>query len=409
MSKKTNLLYISYDGLLDPLGQSQILQYLIPISNNVNIFILSFEKESNILNTNFMTQVENVVELNNIKWFKLKYHKLPALLSTFYDMSLGIIISLYLILKYRIDLVHARSYIPATIAYILHKFLGIHYLFDMRGFWVDERIDGGIWSKDDLIYKVSKKLEVYLLKSSAAIVTLTNASIPKIYDMCRDIPPIHVIPTCVNHSNFLIKNKSSIKRSTIRIGYIGSLGTWYLLSEILDFYIILRKYCKDSELVFINQNDEYLITSEIAKKNLQDANISIIKSEYLNVSNHINSFDFGLCFIKNSSSKIASFPTKFAEYLACGVPVIANPGVGDIQEIMQQNSIGFLLNKFDSDDYDSLCREIVNIYGTDNYTKMSLNCVDVSKSLYNVDVGVKKYINCYEYINEFRKHRSRDC
>ena len=44
--KKIKVLYITYDGLTDPLGQSQILPYLTKIANkNIYIDILSFEKK----------------------------------------------------------------------------------------------------------------------------------------------------------------------------------------------------------------------------------------------------------------------------------------------------------------------------------------------------------------------------
>ena len=45
MNKKS--LYITYDGLSDPLGGSQIVPYLKIISQNRSLSVLSFEKEKN--------------------------------------------------------------------------------------------------------------------------------------------------------------------------------------------------------------------------------------------------------------------------------------------------------------------------------------------------------------------------
>jgi len=43
---KKNIIYVSYDGLTDPLGQSQVVPYLTKISNeNKKIDIISFEKK----------------------------------------------------------------------------------------------------------------------------------------------------------------------------------------------------------------------------------------------------------------------------------------------------------------------------------------------------------------------------
>ena len=38
-----NILYITYDGLLEPLGQSQVLAYQEKLGNNFNIILLLFQ------------------------------------------------------------------------------------------------------------------------------------------------------------------------------------------------------------------------------------------------------------------------------------------------------------------------------------------------------------------------------
>ena len=43
-----SVLYISYDGLMEPLGQSQVLRYLEGLSLNHKIWIISFEKEGDL-------------------------------------------------------------------------------------------------------------------------------------------------------------------------------------------------------------------------------------------------------------------------------------------------------------------------------------------------------------------------
>ena len=44
----------------------------------------------------------------------------------------------------------------------------------MRGFWPDERVDGNIWSKKSLIYKITKIIEKFLLLKSDIVITLTK-------------------------------------------------------------------------------------------------------------------------------------------------------------------------------------------------------------------------------------------
>ena len=47
MKKNKNIFYLSYDGLLDPLGLSQIVPYLHLINDHYNLEVISFEKKIN--------------------------------------------------------------------------------------------------------------------------------------------------------------------------------------------------------------------------------------------------------------------------------------------------------------------------------------------------------------------------
>lgn len=49
--KEKKVVFLSYDGITDPLGQSQILTYLYGVSsnNNYKITIVSFEKSKSYL------------------------------------------------------------------------------------------------------------------------------------------------------------------------------------------------------------------------------------------------------------------------------------------------------------------------------------------------------------------------
>ena len=49
MISRVHTLFISFDGLTDPLGQSQILPYLIGISRDYAITIISCEKKERYL------------------------------------------------------------------------------------------------------------------------------------------------------------------------------------------------------------------------------------------------------------------------------------------------------------------------------------------------------------------------
>ena len=96
------ILYISYDGLLEPLGQSQVLEYQKKLSKRHDIFIISFEKISLDKNNEFHNSTLNILKASNINWYRLQYHKKPSGLATAFDIFTGIFFASFLILRFNI-------------------------------------------------------------------------------------------------------------------------------------------------------------------------------------------------------------------------------------------------------------------------------------------------------------------
>jgi hypothetical protein len=172
-----NILYLSYDGLTDPLGQSQILPYLsgLAFNENYKITIISFEKPSNY-NEN-KNLILAITKKNNIKWIPLKYSKRPPILSTIWDLyQLNKLIEK--LIKEGVDLIHCRSYITSLMGLKIKKKYKTPFIFDMRGFYANERIDGKIWDKNHLIFKhvynYFKKKEKEFLQYSNHTISLTS-------------------------------------------------------------------------------------------------------------------------------------------------------------------------------------------------------------------------------------------
>ena len=86
----SSILYITYDGLLEPLGMSQVWQYVRKLSKDHKIIIVSFEKDNNV---NDLDSVIKDVEFHGVSWYRLKYHKRPSLLATTYDVLIGFVFS----------------------------------------------------------------------------------------------------------------------------------------------------------------------------------------------------------------------------------------------------------------------------------------------------------------------------
>src|SRR5689334_10942916 len=137
-----NILYITYDGLTDPLGQSQILPYLVGLSKEGYQFtILSFEKEDRY--KKLKDTITSITSKAGIRWVPLKFTSKPPVISKAYDRVQMRRAALRLYNEKKYDMVHCRGYIPAEVGLLLKRRKGTKFFFDMRGFWADEKKDGG--------------------------------------------------------------------------------------------------------------------------------------------------------------------------------------------------------------------------------------------------------------------------
>ena len=141
---RSQILYITYDGLLEPLGQSQVLSYMEKLAPEWPVHILSFEKHRDRHDEARMAAMRARLRAAGIGWTPLAYHKSPSAPATAYDIAAGTLVALQIALRLKVKIVHARSYVPALIALALKRIAGVRFLFDMRGLWADERVDGGL-------------------------------------------------------------------------------------------------------------------------------------------------------------------------------------------------------------------------------------------------------------------------
>ena len=179
------VLFISYNGMLDPLGQTQVIPYLRGLAKRgVQFTLLSFERAAAFEGESVRKRDELRRELSEqgIEWHWLRYHQRPSVPATTYDVIAGIRKARSLVRRNRIGMVHARSHIPATIALALKRSLGTKMIFDLRGLMAEEYVDAQHWRKDSVPYRITKAAERRVFEETDAVVTLTQRIWPIIKD-----------------------------------------------------------------------------------------------------------------------------------------------------------------------------------------------------------------------------------
>ena len=388
------ILYLSYDGMLEPLGQSQVLGYLEPLARDWTVHLVSFEKPRDWTDKPRMQAMRARLTAANIAWTPLRYHKTPTAPATAFDIAAGTAAAIAIAVRHRIGIVHARSYVPAVMAMAVKRATGAKFVFDMRGFWADERVDGDLWPRGGRLYRATKAVESRLLRAADHVVTLTHASTRELvgFPALRDREaPLSVIPTCADLDRFSPQEESGDTGFTL--GYVGSVGTFYLFDEILRYFRVLITRRPDARLLIVNRHEHNLIRAALGGAGIDPARVELLAAEHRDVPQLIRRMSAGAAIIKPLYSKISSAPTKLAEYLGCGVPCVGNVGVGDMEDILEGNRVGVALRDFSVADHEAAADRLLTLLA-DPTTKA--RCVETARRLFSLESGVEAYRRIYQ-------------
>jgi glycosyltransferase involved in cell wall biosynthesis len=404
------VLYISYNGMLDPLGQSQVLPYLRELSRlGVRFTLLSFERPAAFSSEGIAKREELSGRLaaEGIVWHALRYHQKPSLPATVYDVRHGLRYARRLVRRDRIEMVHARSHIAAAIALRLKKRFDLKLIFDLRGLMADEYVDANHWRQGGVRYRITKRMERRALAGADGIVTLTEKVWPEIksWDALRDREIIHeVVPCCVDLELFRFDPQARERRrmelgiqNQLVLVYSGSIGGWYLTEQMADFFAAFLQKRSDAHFLWLTLGNAELIGSLMDQRGITPTQFTVLSAAPGEVGSYLSAADAGIAFYKPAFSRMATSPVKIAEYLACGLPLVINAGIGDSDAMVTGERIGALVSNFSEGDYTSAASVVGAFVGYPDQTRRRAR--EIAERLFDVRrVGVQRYGRLYENV-----------
>jgi len=399
------VLYITYDGLLDPLGQSQVLPYVLRLGEaGVHLLVLSYEKPAQ-WNQPARADLRQSLAARGVVWYALKYHKTPALLAKSYDLARGLLLAIVLIATRRVAIVHARSYVAAVMALVAKQLTGCKFLFDMRGLWVDERVDGHWWRPDSPLFRIAKRFEASFLRHADHVVVLTTglkALLPA-FPVMKHRPelPISVIPTCVDLHRFHGCRRADTPQPSpfhdqFTYVYLGSVGALYLMSEVVSFFRVALEGNPRALLLVMTNGPAHGVQALLAEHGIPWDRFQILDVSYEAVPDHLAGAQASVFFTKPCSSRIAKYSTKFGESLASGLPVVTNRGSVDIDALLEQHRVGIVIDELTQEAYrDALGR----LEALMSDPELPDRCRRVAAEHLSLDRGVSAYQRIYDALS----------
>lgn len=321
MKKKLDIVYVTHDSLSEGIGMSQVVPVVLGLCKlGWRMGIVSCEK------TELPKEIQTEFEDAGVVWIPLKFGRPGAV---------GGISRLARIAFHlpRARAFHCRGDL-AAVAVVLRGRVG--FLWDVRGLWIDQKIVIGSIASNRILIFLAKKLERVAARRAKAISTLTKAVFPVLKERHSFISQQHyVIPTCTDLSKFAFSNKlpkeTKLLLSGVFNNYYDLPATELFIRKLREKTEIHVTWCHGKE-------------AEKAELNIGEDEIKILRQSEMLSEIQSSSFGIALCKLDIGDSLTGVMPTKVAEFLAVGRPVVVSKGIGDLDELLTSTKTGVVID-----------------------------------------------------------------
>lgn len=390
-------LYLTRNGLLEPLGQSQVISYLRGLSQDYQITLITYEKPEDWANTDAMARARADCESQGIHWLPQKFRSRPKIFAAALSMLRMVWLVWKEVRRGGISLIHARSYIPAAVALVVSRIIGVPFIFDMRALWPEELITSGRLSRGSLLHRTIVAAERACLRRAGGVVSLTWAGLDHlkcIYPEEMSGQRIAVIPTCADLDRF----KPAVASPERRV--IGCLGTvlsgWFQLNWLAAFLVAAAK--RDPAMIFeiTTRDDADRVRAALDPNDDLGDRLHIAPSATNKVQEVLQGQLASVIFYAGGqTSELGRSPTRMAEILGCGLPVVANPGVGDVADIIRRYNVGVLVN---NDSEASMEEALGKLEFLMSDPELVSRCRIAAEEVFSLESGTQAYLGLYEDI-----------
>jgi glycosyltransferase involved in cell wall biosynthesis len=381
-------LYITYDGLLDPLGRSQVVPYVLGLAERgVDIDVVSYEKPDRLRTPRLRQELTAELTRRRVKWAPQSYHRRPRLPATLWDVLGGARVTGSLAKQSRPDLVHCRGEVPMVIARWARLPSRSRLLLDVRGFFSDERVESGSWAKGSVVDRVVRRIEAHNLARADGIVVLTEAARAALRARRDPLPPHRVIPTCVDLKVFAPHVPD--RPPDFGLVYCGSLGSWYMTLEMMAFARIAAQWIP-GRVLFLTPD------AQAAARGGMSPDWAEVRSvEPREVAHWLRRTRALFFFIRPTPAKRASCPTKLGEALACGLPVACNRGIGDLDGLIERQGVGVLVDAFTDEAYSRAALRLSRLLKDPT---LPARCRALAELRFGLEAGIQAYESLYREV-----------
>jgi glycosyltransferase involved in cell wall biosynthesis len=394
----TPTLYLTRNGLLEPLGQSQVLAYLRGLSRDYRITLITYEKDEDRADAVRMDAMRAECERLGIRWLPQRFRPRPKVIAPALSMLRMVWLLRREVRGQGARLIHARSYIPAAVAMIVSRMTGVPFIFDMRALWPEELITAGRLRRGSLLHRAIVAAERACLRRAGAVVSLTHAAVDhlnRVYPDDMAGQRVAVIPTCADLDRFVPADQSPSRR------IIGCLGTvlsgWFRLDWLASFLSVAARRDPDTVFELTTRDDPARVRAALDPDGRLGDRLLIAPAAPEAVQRVLQGQTASVMFFTDGLSKLGSSPTRMAEILGCGLPVVANDGVGDVARIIRDYRVGVLAQGPDPQAMATAWSDLLALLKDPD---LASRCRKAAEEVFSLEAGTASYARLYHQLTD---------
>lgn len=369
LPKRFDVSYVTVDSVSEGVGSSQILPLVQRLARmGLAVNLISFEKVEP------SQDIQEALRVSSVNWNMRHFN------------SSGVRGGIARLLEISgqipdTQIIHARSDLPAVAAGIFKK---APILWDVRSLWADQKafIEQNYLKKK--ILKSYGVLEGIASFRATAMSTLTSSVVPELARRHHRLPELRiVVPTAVDLDRFRLVSPVPLALKGL---YSGTYNNYYDLVLSKKFINTLRKI---SALEV-----HWARPRESQRRSLEAGETFIFEATQHEMANIVSDYSFGIsvCKIDAGPSLKAAMPTKIAEFLACGRPVVINEGLGDFDDFIHEFNAGILLDGTTAD-LKVKATQLMDLLSDPDTPN---RCRALAEKYFDIDKGAEKYRQLYE-------------
>jgi glycosyltransferase involved in cell wall biosynthesis len=372
----TELTYLTFDSLSEGVGRSQVLPYVERFAERgLDVVLHTMEK------TRPQDEIVRRLDGAGVRWQPHPFGRHGPLGGVGRVARGGPMVR-------GASLVHARSDLPAASVLLARC---PRWVWDVRSLWADQRIALGTLRSGSMEDRSLRRVERVAARRSSAVVTLTTAAIDVLRALYGDevAAKAEVVPTCVDLGLFV--QTPMPQDEPMRLVFSGTLNRFYDLPLMLRLAELVRRRRPVEVRVVTPGRTAW-------DRELAAWGVNRVAGASATIAEHVSGSHAGLsvCRLDAGVSLRAAAPTKLAEFLAGGRPVVVNRGLGDMDVLIDRFRCGVVVQGPEVDHLEEAAEALeVLIADPDTPTR----CREAAEAHFDLEQGVDRLVSIYRAIN----------